>query len=97
MNIEKIYIVHAETLQRLIYGIRVLIFAWPELGREENILPLYAAVLDSAAYSPLVDVGICCIYKGISHLQRQISGQHHHQHDGQAGRLFSSGSNAAVR
>ena len=69
VDVKQIHIVHAQTLQGLVHCVLVLIFTGPELGREEDILPLYAAVLHAAPHCTLVDIGVGGIHKGIAHLQ----------------------------
>ena len=70
MDVKQIYIVHAQTLQRLVHRVLVLILAGPELGGEEDLLPLDAAGLHAPADGALIDIGVGGIHQGIAHLQR---------------------------
>ena len=70
MDIEQIDIVDAEAFECFIDRVRVLIFAWPELGREENILALCSAFLDTASDRALIDIRVCRIDERLTHFQR---------------------------
>ncbi len=60
MDIEKIYIIDAETLERLIDGILILVFRGPELRRQEDILTCNATLFDPSADYRTFDTVVKC-------------------------------------
>ena len=69
VDVQQIHIVQAQALQGLVHGVLVLKLGGPQLGGEEDLLPLCAAGLDAPAAGPLVDVGVGGVDEGIAHLQ----------------------------
>ena len=70
VDIEQVYIVHAESFERFIDRVRILVFTGPELCREENIFSVHAAFFDTASDSAFIDISVCRIDERITHPQR---------------------------
>ena len=69
VDVQEIHVVHAEALKSLIHCVRVLILAGPELGGEEDLFTVHAALFHAASDSTFIHIGICRIDEAIAHLQ----------------------------